>query len=154
MSTRRWDILAGGVLLAAVIALAGWRVVAWWTYEPWGELNGVVSTFPVPDGYEQVESREIGDRPAVCDFKMSCHDPALRVEFWRTSGELDACTALQASAREWRKAGFTIDTLDANQEYFPGTDPECVLEGDIAGHGLQMFSPDDARARIAIYLSY
>lgn len=147
---KGWRRCGVGVVIACILSLGGWWMVNWWTYEPWGDLERVTSTFPLPDGYELVGTREVGDRPAVCSIKPSCHDPALKVRYRRVSGYADGCSAVQVAARQWQKSGFKID--DRTAQYF-NTDPECVIQGEISGHEVQIRSLDSG-ATMEMYIGY
>lgn len=151
VNAKGWSRICIGVAIACVLSFGGWWIVNWWTYEPWGDLERVTSTFPVPDGYELAGTREIGDRPAVCSIKPSCHDPALKVTYRQVSGRIDGCSAVQLAARKWEGFGFKID--DRNAEYF-NIDPECVIFGVINGHEVQISSLNSDRSTVAIYIGY
>ena len=154
MNARRWLLL--GTTLLALAGLFTWRAIEWWTFEPWDKLEHIASTFPVPDGFERLDSRRIGDRPAVCDIKPSCQDPQIMVRYRRTKGTLSACAGLQESAREWAHLGFSQSKADGGYADgdFPGVAPGCIADGEIDGHSVQVYSIDGAQEQIMLHIGY
>lgn len=152
MSRKRWGIVIGCVVLVVLCVLTVRNAVRWWTYEPWDDFRSVAATFPVPPDYKQVESDEIGERPAICDWKPSCEKAALKLFYARVSGTLDACSALQAGADQWEHLGFTRDVArgQPTRDAYPHMDPECIASGDIGTYGVQILSTDDNRATFSV----